>query len=305
MSKRSYTILLIPGDHSEAKKLKLSARRLGLLKVGGLFLGALLSFAIYDYGGLLLDDMELTSLKKKNAAQTVELQDLSGKVEKLSGEMRNLRTFDQKLRIIAGLEVTSPEGDLFGVGGPDIDGGDPFGDYYKVSSRKETLIDKLHGELDGLGSDALLQEESFSALQDHLKDQTDLLSSTPSIWPTRGWVSSHFGRRISPFTGRSHHHNGLDIANSPGTPVYAPADGTVVKVGRNGHLGKSLTISHGHGIKTRYGHLSAYDVKVGQKVIRGERIASLGNTGRSTGPHLHYAVYVNGVPVNPTKYILN
>ncbi|MEK7828495.1 MAG: M23 family metallopeptidase, partial [Deltaproteobacteria bacterium] len=114
-----------------------------------------------------------------------------------------------------------------------------------------------------------------------------------------------FGYRISPFTGLRQMHEGLDIANAVGTPVFAPADGIVSKVDRENGLGKTISINHGYGIVTRYGHFSDIYVHVGKRVKRGEKVAAVGNTGRSTGPHLHYEVLVNGINVNPEKYILN
>ena len=142
-------------------------------------------------------------------------------------------------------------------------------------------------------------------LVEYLEDQKSLLASTPSIWPVRGWLTSTFGYRTSPFTGRREMHKGLDIATRSGTPIIAPADGLVVFSGREGGFGNMIVIDHGYGITTRYGHCSALDAKLGQKIKRGDVIARVGNTGRSTGPHVHYEVAVNGVPVNPSRYILN
>jgi murein DD-endopeptidase MepM/ murein hydrolase activator NlpD len=116
-------------------------------------------------------------------------------------------------------------------------------------------------------------------------------------------VTSGYGYRISPFTGRRSFHAGLDIASKFGTPIVAPARGRVVFVGRKGPLGKSLVIDHGFGLRTSYGHVADFDVERGQKIERGQRIASVGSTGRSTGPHLHYTVEVKGKSVNPHNYI--
>jgi murein DD-endopeptidase MepM/ murein hydrolase activator NlpD len=131
------------------------------------------------------------------------------------------------------------------------------------------------------------------------------VSSTPSIWPTKGWLSSGFGYRISPFTGLREFHKGLDISNREGTKVIATADGVVTFAGKNGLFGDMIKIDHGHGIMTRYGHLEKMLIKRGDVVKRGDVIGLMGNTGRSTGPHLHYEVFLNGLPVNPKKYILN
>ncbi len=131
-----------------------------------------------------------------------------------------------------------------------------------------------------------------------------LLASTPSIWPARGWVTSDFGIRTDPYTSERSMHRGLDIANEIGTPVFAPSDGVVIFDGTEGGYGNVLVLDHGYGVRTRYGHLNKILVKLGDKVKRGQQVAAVGNTGRSTGPHLHYEVRINGIPENPRKFIL-
>jgi len=160
------------------------------------------------------------------------------------------------------------------------------------------------------GATALLdaseaRERSLAELVEALRGKTDQLASTPSVWPAKGWVTSAFGRRISPFTGKPQAHRGLDIAAERGTQIVAPARGRVVFVGRRGPLGKAVEIDHGFGIKTYYGHCDAIHVQKGQRVERGQWIAAMGSTGRSTGPHLHYGVEVEGKLVDPRKYILD
>jgi murein DD-endopeptidase MepM/ murein hydrolase activator NlpD len=130
------------------------------------------------------------------------------------------------------------------------------------------------------------------------------LASVPATWPARGWVTSDFGQRLDPYTAERLMHTGLDIAAEHGKPVYAPSDGTVVFAGPEGTYGNVMVIDHGYGIKSRYGHLAKILVKPGDRVKRGQEIAAIGNTGRSTGPHLHYEVRVNGLPQNPRKFIL-
>jgi murein DD-endopeptidase MepM/ murein hydrolase activator NlpD len=138
-----------------------------------------------------------------------------------------------------------------------------------------------------------------------LTQQRNRLACTPSIRPAKGWISSQFGYRTSPFTGRREFHSGIDIANNHGTSIIATADGVVSFVGKKHLLGNLVVIDHGHGLVTRFAHLDDALVKRGEKVKRGAVIAKMGNTGRSTGPHLHYEVRLNGLPVNPVQYILN
>jgi len=146
----------------------------------------------------------------------------------------------------------------------------------------------------------------FQDLVHYLRLNKKRLDATPSISPVSGgWITSHFGYRTSPFTGRREFHRGLDIAQRPGTPVIAPADGKVTYAGFNNLWGYRVDISHGYGYNTFYGHLEKILVKPGQMVKRGQVIGYLGSTGRATGPHLHYQINVNGVAVNPDNYIFD
>jgi murein DD-endopeptidase MepM/ murein hydrolase activator NlpD len=127
--------------------------------------------------------------------------------------------------------------------------------------------------------------------------------TTPSLWPVMGRLTSSFGERLDPFNGEGAFHAGLDIAAAYGTPVHAPADGVVAKAGPASGYGRELILDHGSGITTIYGHLSAFAVVAGQIVKQGQVIGYIGSAGRSTGPHLHYEVRVNNIPVNPHKYL--
>jgi murein DD-endopeptidase MepM/ murein hydrolase activator NlpD len=156
-----------------------------------------------------------------------------------------------------------------------------------------------------LGEAANTEASSLQSLIQHLENQQARLAATPSIVPTRGWVTSAFGYRASPFTGNREFHHGIDIAGRMGTAILAPADGVVRFAGKRRGLGKTISVTHGYGMETIYGHLSDIDVKPGGKVRRGQVLAKMGNTGRSTGPHLHYQVEVSGKPVNPYNYMLD
>jgi murein DD-endopeptidase MepM/ murein hydrolase activator NlpD len=128
-------------------------------------------------------------------------------------------------------------------------------------------------------------------------------NSAPNLWPVEGQVTGSFGERIDPFNGEGAFHSGVDIGSSYGHPIVAPADGVVTMTDTMGGYGKTIMISHGNGISTRYGHLSGFAVTAGQHVQRGEVIGYVGESGRSTGPHLHYEVRINDTPVNPYKYL--
>ena len=129
-------------------------------------------------------------------------------------------------------------------------------------------------------------------------------AATPSIWPVHGWVSSKFGPRISPFTGKETMHSGIDISAPMSTPVVAAAAGTVILAQFEVGLGNAVIVSHGYGLKTTYGHLAKVKVKMGQTVKRNDVIGWVGSTGLSTGPHLHYEVEKRGAGVDPLKFIV-
>lgn len=130
-----------------------------------------------------------------------------------------------------------------------------------------------------------------------------LAEATPSIWPAQGWLSSSYGRRTDPFTGKSDFHPALDISTEYGKPIYATANGTVQVASRSGAYGNLVQLSHGFGLMTRYGHMSRFAVKVGDEVKRGDVIGYVGATGRASGAHVHYEIWVNGRPINPLKLL--
>lgn len=301
--KRFYTVFVLSNDASESKQWKVSARVFKTAAISSVLLFLALSFVVIDYARIRKHSSELHNLRKVAATQKVQLQGLSSKIVDLESQVARLNLFDKKLRIIANLDVEKESGkdSLMGMGGPTTDD-----DYFPSAERKTgELVERMRSELENLESRVKSQESSFTELQQSLMNKSSYLAATPSIRPTRGWMTSTYGRRISPFTGLPHMHKGIDIANRVGTPVRATADGVVVAASWQNGLGKLVVVKHGYGMKTVYGHLSETYVKPGQRVKRGDKIAAMGNTGRSTGPHLHYTVLKNGVSVNPSKYILD
>jgi len=146
--------------------------------------------------------------------------------------------------------------------------------------------------------------DRLTTVRKGVESRQALSAALPSFWPlTSGWLSSNFGARKDPIAGEAEFHTGLDITASRGTPVQATADGTVQLANYNGGYGNCVEVAHGYGIVTRYGHLSRYGVRVGQKIKRGDVIGYVGATGRTTGPHLHYEILLNGQPINPLKFL--
>lgn len=245
---------------------------------------------IADYVMTNLDRNELHRLQVENLSQREELNLLVVKLENLRQEMVVLAQNDAKVRVMA--KLSAPKGDsIAGIGGPARED-----DFNREFSEIQQRIDEVRRQID-------LRRESQEEIQGILNDQRSLLAAKPSGWPVKGWLTSNFGLRRDPFNGRRKMHEGLDIASRTGNPVIATADGIVSSVRTEAGYGKVVTIDHGYGYRTIYAHNSKFHVKVGQRVRRGDRVAAVGNTGRSTGSHVHYEIRLNGVPVSPNKYL--
>lgn len=248
------------------------------------------------FSGLRAD---LQAQEERVAQQQNQIVAFSNKINMIKTQLADLNSFEQKIRIIANLEPSNDGISLFGVGGSDPEDLEPTA---IIEQDYQELVRDMHVEIDEIDQASHAQNNSFTSLFSKLEGKRNLLAATPSIRPVKGWVSSRFGYRESPFTGRREFHRGLDIATRSGTPILAPADGIVTYSGRKGLMGNMITIEHGFGMVTRYGHIKKLLKKKGNRVKRGETIALVGNTGRSTGPHVHYEVRLNGVAVNPMNY---
>ena len=241
---------------------------------------------------------QLTEIKE----QRKQIQAFAKKIDTLKNRLVALNEFENKIRIIANLEHPEEHAGLFGIGGSkpeDLNIG------IELDKKHNSLLREMHEQVEQLEDAADRQEDGFTTLLKGIETQQDLLASTPAIHPTDGWLTSGFGYRTSPFTNRKEFHKGVDIAAKKGTPITATANGTVTYTGTKGSMGRVIAVDHGHGIVTRFAHCQKLLAKQGHKVKRGDTIALVGNSGRSTGPHVHYEVHVNGIPVNPKKYMLD
>ena len=276
------------------------------------FVVGLLGVIGYGYHGLrqsVLTNGEMAKTiiaqNEKITRQRTQIKSFSNKIRSLEDRLVELNAFEEKIRILINLDPDDTKSELPGIGGTTPEDLDLLDSKLEPVKWPEDLMHDMRSHVNELSSAAKYQGERFDVLMEKLEDRRILLLSTPSIRPTTGWLSSRFGYRISPFTGRKELHKGLDIANRKGTDVLATARGVVTFSGKNGSMGRMIVLDHGHGMITRYAHLDATLKKKGEKVKRGEIIAKMGSSGRSTGPHLHYEVHRNGVPVNPAKYILD
>lgn len=319
-----YSVIVVSDETAPVRRFEVLKETVRRVVWGAGISAALLTLCLGDYVRVRIAQTELDRLRVEVVEQREQIATFDTTLEQVTSKLDRISEFERKVRIIANLPGSAATGgeDVVEVGGdeaeaePPIDGeGIPASDGAPAPpppdarvSRSDTdppRLDVLQRDAQKLGQVADTRERSLAQLADQLESKRDHLASTPAIWPAKGWMTSTFGFRISPFTNRKQFHAGIDIAGERGTDVVAPARGRVAFTGKRGPLGRSLIIDHGYGMRTVYGHTDEIYVKRGEVVERGQRIASLGSTGRSTGPHLHYVVEVEGKAVNPLDYIFD
>lgn len=307
MANKFYTLMIIPERSSNVKKLVIprSLIRTALVIASSLFIVLLVSlFLSIKY--FSRQDLYKETFAKNEFLDT-RLRELQSKIATTDSTLSRIQSFEQKLRVVANVEKASDgtaamgaftKGEMENMSSEGYTGRNDYQNQfgYKTSD--------MEYRIDDLQIRATLEEQSLHDLYELLKSRQSKLDATPTVWPVRGWVTSGFGYRVSPFTGANQLHEGLDIAASLGTSIRSPASGRVMAVDTSEGFGKTLLIDHGYGFVTMYGHNSEIYVKPGQRVKRGDVVAAVGNTGRTTGPHVHYELRMNGVPINPMKYIL-
>lgn len=299
MKNRFFTILFLPSNASGVKKLTLSGFLIKSLAISAMILLLASAVIFFDYVNVKKKEIDLVDLKEKTKMQNVQLQTFADKINDMEAELARLRSLDTKIRVLTNTNSEEPEVrsrrlSLGGQGGPE-----PI----QLTFKNEASLAEMVSRLDRMNFEIKSQEKSLHELHASLQDQESILVATPSTWPVNGYLSSGFGYRESPFGSNYEFHDGLDISAPAGTPVLATADGVVTFSGQYGDTGNTVTITHGYGYETGYGHLSYISVKEGQRVERGQVIGRVGSTGRSTGPHLHYIVKVAGAKVNPKDYL--
>jgi murein DD-endopeptidase MepM/ murein hydrolase activator NlpD len=299
--RKKYTVFIFPHGTKSVRKLtvpKLLPLMAGIVFMTLVFLLLALGYTYRDYASRTV---ETERLRRKVVKQNVQIYALAEKAQRLQTQMSVLTMQSKKLGARAQ-----------GGSGPARSRQPALGGWDSVESEEdiadpranpETFIRKLHANLDALISQASYLEQSQQALDTVFENEHSVLVATPGWLPCMGPITSGFGYRDHPLTGLKEFHSGLDISGPEGTPITATADGLVVRVVREGGYGLLVVVNHGYGLVTRYGHLSSSLAQPGQRVRRGQVLASMGSSGRTTGSHLHYEVFVNGVPVNPVRFL--
>src|SRR5689334_3447566 len=330
-SNDSYTVVIFRG--STAKPLRFSFPRKFVRKI--LILAAILLVAdlmvISHYVVRTGEVWELSAFRAEALSARQQTAAFSTAVDDLKKRLTSMKEVNQRLRVMLGIETPKggdqfngrggeetplPEGSMINsidrpaAGESELQLSAAAGQSDLAASRskemgQQDLVAVVKEGIGWLAKEADVQEHSLQELSVAAEQKSSRWAATPSIWPVKGWVTSGFGPRVSPFTEKPAWHDGLDIGAAANAPVQAPAQGRVTSVGFDPKLGNVVKLDHGFGIETLYGHLAKALVKEGQRVKRGDVVGLVGSSGLATGPHLHYMVKVNGQTFDPTKYILD
>lgn len=308
------TILIIPENASQTRQFKFPRHTLRVLSIVGLFLTSFLGYLIFDYIELRSIRSSYKKILSENQGLKGEARLLMSNLDEVKHSLQRVQDYSTKLGDLTQLKVKRFS-QKTGIG--------PLSpEEYRHAERNLAAtptqknlplgidLDKLvfrsvFDQVQSIGNRANSNALELQKLLSSLSQQKSLLASIPSATPLDGWITSGFGPRVSPFTGQKTMHKGIDVAAPIGTPIFAPADGVVIFSGAKAGFGNFIMLAHGYGVVSRYGHNAQNMVQPGQKVKRGDQIATVGMSGRSTGPHLHYEILVNGRYADPKRFILD
>ena len=295
MDKKFLSLIIVPHNKGKFKTITFSEKKIKFFKGIAIFFFTALIIFLVDYFTMNVTRQKYRDLNEENARLKETIVQYKYSTSKLETTIDHFESYAKKLNVMAGLK--SP--DVLGVE-PGIGGG---GNDQEISSLNSPP-DRGLNSLQSIRQKAVKIENNLNTLTHFFENQTLKLSATPSIWPTKGYLSSAYTWRNDPFTGKWTFHKGIDIATNSGNPVVATADGVVIQRKYDKIGGNTIKIKHMFGYTTVYCHLSKFLAKVGQKVKRGEAIGLVGETGKARGPHVHYEVRLNGKTKNPYYYIL-
>lgn len=306
MSARRWTLIVVPHGSKSSRSIEVSRKLLRVVAALSVTVTVGVLSLLYVTTTKWVDISELNRLEKTNQLLAHELDRTRESLDLISDTLETMVERDRQVRLLAGLEPTDREVVRAGIGGPRIAPA-PEERFLAADQLGQEALE-MKFDVSGLLRRANLLAGSFRDAVDTVETMVTRLQHTPSlepIQPGEGWFTSPFtSRRVHPIHGEARPHEGIDISAPLGTPILAPAKGIVVDVGNRQGYGKTVTISHGFGVVTKYAHCSKILVRVGQRVDRNQEIALVGNTGLATAPHVHYEVLLNGKPQNPRDFIL-
>ncbi|HXZ38181.1 MAG TPA: peptidoglycan DD-metalloendopeptidase family protein [Thermodesulfobacteriota bacterium] len=322
MAKKKYTVLVFSQQASRVKRFIFSPLT---LKIGAAVLTLLLvvsAYLFYDYITYQKNIFDLKELRNELNSRQAEIQSFLEKISLLEEQLTRLKLVEeqvkkdlkevQELKNEKKVKKLTP---LPSVPQKTSENKQDLPPHQKalllrqdevsiLERERPKLVSRLYMELMDLSKEAFQRERTLKDLKEFLQAQKSVLLSIPSLWPVYGRITSSFGEvRFSPSSGGTRPHMGIDISAPTGTPIVAPADGVVLSAGREAEYGLLICVDHGHGFTTMYGHLKEIRVKPGDRVKTGQLLGTVGTTGNTTGPHLHYEVRIHGRPANPFSYL--
>ena len=317
MAKKAYTILIFSQKAAEVKRFILSPLA---LKIGICLLALLVvvgGVIVYDYVVYKQKVIELKSLRAEAEAQQEEIRSFQEKITVLEEQLNKLKEMEKQVEKDL-KEVTELQKEKKNAVVPAKKKNSQVRKQTEVvqevskpleekvsllEQEKPRLVNRLHSDLVELQKKAFQREQNLKELREFLQNQKSVLLATPSLWPVIGRISSLFGESRASSSGEVRTHKGIDICGPQGTPVMAATDGVVSFAGTESEYGRLIVIDHGHSFSTAYGHLGKLQIQAGEKVVKGKVIGTVGLSGNSTGPHLHFEVRVNNNPVNPARFM--
>jgi murein DD-endopeptidase MepM/ murein hydrolase activator NlpD len=302
-AERKWTVMLVPHGAGASRAVEVSQTVVKAL-VG---FGSVVALLFLVLGGAALSrGINITrsrALEHENRLLADEIQRLRERMAGLRDTLNTIGQREQELRLLAGLNPTDAGVQQAGIGGPA--GAWSERDSLAASGPVGTQALAARTDVDALSRRANILVRSLNEAYDSLSSHQARFAATPSIMPTKGWLTSAFAReRVHPILHLARPHEGIDVSAPMGAEIEAPAAAVVTEVRWEDGYGNIITLDHGYGLVTRFAHCSKILVARGSRVKRGQKIALVGSTGLSTGPHLHYEVWVNGKPVDPMKYVL-
>lgn len=289
MRKRFYILFVARDDDGQLRKIHIPVHYVYVLAIGAAIGILSLTGIASSYSRMLLKVSSYNQLRQEKEELTHRYTQLEQVAKEKDIQVASLGSLASEVSALYGLK-SDPI--LAGAAEQNFQ-----------NAQVNSSIDQLYALKDSALSGAATVGISMGLTRASTTADWARLNAAPNLWPVEGHVTGSFGERIDPFNGEGAFHSGVDISTGFGTPVIAPADGTVVFADFLGGYGRAIMIDHGHGITTRFGHLANFAVIAGQKIQRGDTIGYVGLSGRSTGPHLHYEVRINDTPVNPYKYL--
>jgi murein DD-endopeptidase MepM/ murein hydrolase activator NlpD len=302
-AERKWTVMVVPHGSGASRAVEVSQTVVKTL-VG---FGSAIALLFLVLGGAALSrGINITrsrALEHENHVLADEIDRLRTQMAGIRDTLSTIGQREQELRLLAGLTPTDTSVQLAGIGGP----AGAWSERDSLAASGPTGVQALAARMDvnALSRRADILVRSLNEAYDSLSRHQARFAATPSIMPTKGWLTSAFMReRVHPILHLARPHEGIDVSAPMGAEIEAPAAAIVTEVRWEEGYGNIITLDHGYGLVTRFAHCSKILVARGTRVKRGQKIALVGSTGLSTGPHLHYEVWVNGKPVDPMKYVL-